>query len=291
MIGKVHQLSPNGPTVLFKGKVLQVPKVKFVVTGSKKESVACREQYPLKVAYAMAVHRAQGQTMKHLIIDCKKMNKPGQIGVSVGRAVCKRGLSVCNYECVFAERKHPDSVYNFYKEKGTEPSQDMTCCATAMPTDDTQRDGVSYAQPSCTNDEFILENPHVPLGDMVDVGQHSFSMENLLKYICPYTDTEANTEQQTKLFQHLDEIKTTFNLTIFVNWASQKVDILMEDTVPQSTSSKFSKSFGHIHQYLTSEDFIKHCCYLFCTPKINPTQNKIGERIFVNIIIGNPYAA
>ena len=42
---------------------------------------------------------------------------------------------------------------------------------------------------------------------MVDIEQTKFSMENLLKYICPYTDTEANTEQHTKLFEHLDEIK------------------------------------------------------------------------------------
>ncbi|KAK3106999.1 hypothetical protein FSP39_004649 [Pinctada imbricata] len=63
-----------------------------------KKNVAERTQVPLKLAYALTVHKAQGMTLQRAEIDCHSMFAPGQLGVAIGRVKSPAGLRVINFK-------------------------------------------------------------------------------------------------------------------------------------------------------------------------------------------------
>ena len=70
--GIVHSFDvETGPVVNFGGKLVAVPKLKFEIFDPSTHTVlATRTQYPLKLAYALTVHRAQALEFRRLEIDC-----------------------------------------------------------------------------------------------------------------------------------------------------------------------------------------------------------------------------
>ncbi|CAC5394981.1 PIF1 [Mytilus coruscus] len=63
-----------------------------------KIDLAKRTQLQLKLAYAMTKHKAQGMTLKKLVVNCENCSQPGQVGVAVGRAESIEGLCVLNFK-------------------------------------------------------------------------------------------------------------------------------------------------------------------------------------------------
>ena len=114
--GKVHALEQNIPPIIyFKGRLIVAEKCRFEVYDPKSKSIlAVRNQYPLKLAFGLTVHRAQGQTLDKVEVDCFSFFAPGQMGVAVDRAVSIEGLRIINYNSAAAHLKHPQSVYDFY---------------------------------------------------------------------------------------------------------------------------------------------------------------------------------
>lgn len=99
----------------------------FDITQNKVR--AERKPFPIKLAY---VHKAQGQNLPNLIIDCAGFFAAGQLGVTLGRAVSKDGLQVRNYQSECAKKKHPPKVYQFYEKLSVPVSNDLSCCRTVI---------------------------------------------------------------------------------------------------------------------------------------------------------------
>ncbi|KAH3847067.1 hypothetical protein DPMN_089380 [Dreissena polymorpha] len=130
-IGTVVQVSSDKIKVDFEGVVLTIEKYTFSksdpVTGI---ALSGRHQFPLKVAYAITIHKSQGtMTLPCVEVNCKFATNPGQIGVAVGRAVSTDGLRVVNYSPTML-KGHPAGVYKFYGEIQTvSTALDSTeCC-------------------------------------------------------------------------------------------------------------------------------------------------------------------
>ena len=76
------------------------------------EIQASRQQIPLILAWALSIHKAQGQTLERVKVDLGKIFERGQAYVALSRATCQEGLQIMRFDPkkVMAH----DKVKNFY---------------------------------------------------------------------------------------------------------------------------------------------------------------------------------
>lgn len=67
--------------------------------GTKTQKItASRTQVPLMLAWAMSIHKAQGQTLSYVEVDIKKAFNPGQVYVALSRVTSADNLRIVNYQ-------------------------------------------------------------------------------------------------------------------------------------------------------------------------------------------------
>ena len=115
------------------GQVFTLEPIYFDVCDITGDIVATRYQFSVKLGYATTVDKAQGRTIKSLVVDCYNFWKLGQIGVAVGRCTNKDGLQIANYNVIASELKHPQVVQDFYQTKGKGMLQIKSCCRKKTP--------------------------------------------------------------------------------------------------------------------------------------------------------------
>ena len=101
-IGKIVFINPNKITVVGEdGNEIQVEKetwsnVKYTINPETKEITetiaGTFSQYPLKTAWAITIHKSQGLTFEHAIIDASAAFSHGQVYVALSRCKTLEGL-------------------------------------------------------------------------------------------------------------------------------------------------------------------------------------------------------
>ena len=94
---------------------------------SRHVNLATRDQFPVKVAYSVTIHKFQGMTLSSVIIDCQFVNKTGQYGVALGRAKSIDGLQVQ----WFRDRNclpQPPEVILYHQQQMMPFDPSLSCC-------------------------------------------------------------------------------------------------------------------------------------------------------------------
>lgn len=76
------------------------------------EVQAERSQVPLMLAWALSIHKAQGQTLERVKVDLGRVFEKGQAYVALSRATCKEGLQVTRFDAT--KVMCHDKVRDFY---------------------------------------------------------------------------------------------------------------------------------------------------------------------------------
>ena len=91
------------------------PLVRFAITDGTSRDLLCqreswkielpngevqasRTQVPLILAWALSIHKAQGQTLERVKVDLGKIFEKGQAYVALSRATCQEGLQISRFD-------------------------------------------------------------------------------------------------------------------------------------------------------------------------------------------------
>lgn len=92
------------------------------------EVLASRSQVPLILAWALSIHKAQGQTIEKVKVDLRRVFEKGQAYVALSRATTQEGLQVVGFNAAKVQahervRKFYDTLYGVdaIKEKTSLP--------------------------------------------------------------------------------------------------------------------------------------------------------------------------
>ena len=121
------------------------------------EVQASRSQIPLILAWALSIHKAQGQTLERVKVDLGKIFEKGQAYVALSRATCQEGLQILRFDPkkVMAH----DKVRSFYNSLYSIDEASKAITETA-PTKSVKTKGYGGQSPSgyeTDDDDALLE--------------------------------------------------------------------------------------------------------------------------------------
>ncbi len=96
------------------GNSVWMSEFTWELKDKKEETIASFTQFPLKLAYAITIHKSQGMSLESVSIDCKGIFEPSQFYVALSRAKNIEKLYVINFN-----ERHiwaNDKLIKFYKE-------------------------------------------------------------------------------------------------------------------------------------------------------------------------------
>lgn len=95
-----------------------IEKEKFEFKDDNNNILCTRIQYPIKLAWAMTIHKSQGQSCDYLEIDFDGCFENGQAYVAFSRGTCLENVSIKNFST--SKVKVSKDVLDFYKNIGNE---------------------------------------------------------------------------------------------------------------------------------------------------------------------------
>ena len=267
--GTVHSLEPNkAPVVNINGRLIVAEQCRFeIYDPSSKTVLAVRTQYPFKLAYGLTVHRAQGQTVKKLEIDCHSFFAPGQMGVAVGRAVRISGLRIVNYNSTAAHLKHPQVVYDFYQSPSAAALADLSCCRNVKEPDGANKPTVD---PDENNAPTRSPSGQPPSNSSSKPSSYTNSIKS------PWCLEDFFTSYNTSTF--FPE-KTSDS---FISLLQTHSDFLYSKLKPMVLKKKRSNDgmaiiYTEVNEFLTSPEHQAACLSLIESPK----PHKLSTKLFL----------
>lgn len=147
--GQVIQLEEDGPTVNFYnvGITCKLTRVSWFTyeSGSSCDVIGQRNQYPLKLAWGITVHKSQGQTLQAAYVHSGREFVAGQLYVAASRVSSPEGLSILQFNPASLIKAN-NRVVDFYKKVSlSELLLDHQCC----------RNKIVDIQPTVVDFQFI----------------------------------------------------------------------------------------------------------------------------------------
>ena len=243
---------------------------------AKCHDVCSRKQLPLKLAFAITIHKSQGLTQDFIEVDCAGIFAPGQLAVAIGRARRACGLHVVNFNPARHIIPAHRDVLTFVQQKCNDFDSALKCCTYEIichkqdkePTefdsleqeediDDMQNlqilqalesvnnDGESSASIESSNTNDTTESPEEPSGINVE------DLLNSLRYKNPRT---AKQEEVNCCLSELLE-RDCERITRIISEVMQKFYALwiMNEVGKDSSHGNIRKFYTAYHQYVADD--------------------------------------
>ena len=149
--------------------------------------IASRLQFPLRLAFATTIHKAQGMTLPMVEVNCKNAKFPGQKGVAVGRAKSSKGLRVINYNPYLC-KPHSKEVRDFYEQYNSTQTYELnlSCCRNYESFEDVIPTAADEFDSDSEIDDLIASVEEVPDSDHTYAGASKVDesdIQNLLEFV------------------------------------------------------------------------------------------------------------
>ncbi|XP_060602417.1 uncharacterized protein LOC132755555 [Ruditapes philippinarum] len=177
-------------------------------------NLAVRNQVPLKLCYAITVHKAQGMTLDRAEVDCRQMFQSGQLAVAMGRVKSPDGLRVVNFtkDAVIPQ---PSLVLDFLNSQWIPGEVDRSCCHIIFNrnVNEVELDGtILSAQPLDSDIDFDDDTTELLAGleieSLISESQNTVQQPNL----CLPEDVKIEEKLISLKFQDpLRENQTVYN--------------------------------------------------------------------------------
>ncbi len=114
-IGRVQKITPDYLTIrLTNGSLVEVEKSVFTLLDAEGQPVVTAQNFPVTLAWAMTIHKAQGATLERMLVNLHGIWEPGQAYVALSRVRNPEGLFIetWNKKSIFAD----NMVTQFHSE-------------------------------------------------------------------------------------------------------------------------------------------------------------------------------
>lgn len=204
-IGTVHKIFKEDIYVkLLDGTVVRVKQEKWDIVSTSGKVQATFKQFPIRLAYAITIHKSQGATIDgELEIDCKGIFESGQLYVAISRVRDPNKLRIKNFKPNLIMSS--SSAIEYYND-GLEPKQ------TLKINDSNVNDVIAPIEPY--NEEDVIPNDQMEevFAMLEQQGATSNSFEHTTK------DVESNTsidndemEQLSKAYKEIEDALESLN--------------------------------------------------------------------------------
>ena len=129
MCGVVKELHEKSVVVFFDiiNESHELTPYDFYRIGLHGKQIFITKQIPLKLSFAMTIHKCQGMTLDFVDLDCRGVFEPGQLAVALGRVKTKTNIRVQNYHpslCI----QHSPLLNAYYGEENRDFNTNLDCC-------------------------------------------------------------------------------------------------------------------------------------------------------------------
>ena len=246
-----------------------------VYDPTTKTILASRMQYPLRLAYALTVHRAQGQSMKYLEVDCYSFFAPGQMGIAIGRAITTEGLRILNYNPMAARLKHGDVVYNFYDLDSTPPLLDLQCCQGKITENEFEHTVEEIEEMSNWDNNENFDFDDNVIFDLTNIDMNEDDEEEPhapTAFQCPY---DINTFINDSRYDKSRLIETQLKVLLEKHYSKLQEVFSKNPTKP----ADFNLLFKKVNSYLISDSHVALFTETF--RNITCDKNLISSKLFM----------
>jgi ATP-dependent exoDNAse (exonuclease V) alpha subunit len=116
-LGTVLSISEECLVIELKnGKIVEIKPNAFSILDAQGQVLATAFNFPVMLAYATTIHKAQGATLDKMVCDLRQLWEPGQAYVALSRLRSGEGLTLVGWD--EASIRVDEQVAEFYREIG-----------------------------------------------------------------------------------------------------------------------------------------------------------------------------
>ncbi len=99
-LGVIKDIDDDVLTVELKrrGRLVEIKPMSFSILDSEGEPLATAKNFPVNLAYATTIHKAQGATLDEMVTDLRRLWEPGHAYVALSRLRSGSGLTLVGWD-------------------------------------------------------------------------------------------------------------------------------------------------------------------------------------------------